>query len=100
MRDHDLSHDPPWTASFPSPAVDDDAACTELALVAQAASVAQQQRDAAVPLVITPTRRRRSDGVLPRMVDAVPYLGPALVSIATTVWLYNLLVLARLAVTG
>lgn len=39
--------------------------------------------------------QRSGERPLTRLVDTVPYLGPLLVTLATTVWIYDLLVIVR-----
>lgn len=76
----------------------------EQASVLQAPAVARAgRRDVAraeAEAVLHLHRRPSDDGFLPRLVDSVPYAGPLLIGVATSVWLYDLLLLVKLLVLG
>ena len=72
----------------------------DVVAVAQAAASAARDRAAVqqATALATLDRRRSRTTRLQRAVDGLPYLGPLLVALATSIWLYDLLLLVRLLV--
>lgn len=72
-----------------------------LARAATAAAASARRRDPVeqgLVLAEWERRQRRRPSLLLRAVDSLPYLGPLLVAMATSIWLYDLLLLVRLLV--
>lgn len=72
----------------------------DLFAAAQVVASVRRDRHADDPgaALATFERRRARTTLLQRAVDTLPYLGPTLVALATSIWLYDLLLLIRLLV--
>ncbi len=82
------------------PAAQDAPDGVDLFAEASAAAAAARERTTAQrgAVLATLERRRSRTTLLQRAVDSLPYLGPFLVALATSIWLYDLLLLVRILV--